>query len=73
MISTRATLKKFRFYISKWKFYLLRMGIQHFKMDYYILKWEFCFLRMEILLFKIENSTDIFESKTNLPLYSQIN
>ena len=28
---------------------------------------------MEILLFKIENSSDILESKINLPLYSQIN
>ena len=28
---------------------------------------------MEILHFKSENSTDILESKTNLPLYSQIN
>ena len=25
------------------------------------------------ILFKIGNSTDILESKTNLPLYSQIN
>ena len=30
------------------------------------------FLRMEIQHFKMEN-LDIFESKTNLPLYSQIN
>ena len=28
---------------------------------------------MEMLLFKIGNSTDILGSKTNLPLYSQIN
>ena len=42
-------------------------------MDYYILKWEFYFLRMEIIHYEIGNSTDILESKTNLPLYSQIN
>ena len=28
---------------------------------------------MENLLFQIKNSTDILESKTNLPFYSQIN
>ena len=40
---------------------------------FYISKWEFYFLRMKILSFKIRNSTDILESKTNLPLYSKIN
>ena len=61
----------------KSEFYFLRMdkngdsNLKKKKIKFYFLRKEW--KRMENLLFKIENSTDILESKTNLPRYSQIN